>query len=150
MTIEEQLRLLLDEREISRTVIRFARCLDERDYEGYANLYTDDGELHIPWGGHTGRAGLAQKVRDDLGVYDALQHVSAAHDIKVIGDQAIVRAALLATHVTRPNGGSFWTTGGHYDMRLVRVGEGWKFTSVRINPVWRFETPTSDTDADQS
>lgn len=143
MTMQEQLQLLLDEREISRTLLRFARCLDSRDYESYAALYTQDGELHIPWGGHKGRTGLADKVRNDLGVYHALQHVSTAHDIHVEGDRATVRAALLATHVTRSDGEGFWTAGGYYDMELVRVDDGWKFRSVRINPTWRFETPSS-------
>lgn len=141
---DAQLRLLMDEREISRTLVRFARCLDTRDYDGYAQLYTEDGELVIPWGSHQGRAGLAEKVRRDLGTYLALQHVSTGHDIHIDGDRATVRAALLATHVMSDEGERFWTAGGYYDMELVREGEGWKFRSVRINPVWRFETPSSE------
>ena len=135
------LRELLDEREVSRLIIRFARCIDTKDWAGYADCYARDGRLETPWGEHTGREGMAQHVERDLGGFPATQHVSATHEIEIDGDTARARSSLLATHVTDEAGTAFWTVGGHYDLRLVREDGRWRFSDVRIVPAWRFDTP---------
>jgi ketosteroid isomerase-like protein len=139
---ERLLQLLLDERDISRTLIKFSRCIDMKDFEAYAGLYASDGVLRTPWGGHKGREGLADYVRKDIGDYVALHHVSTGHEIDVDGDQASVRATLLATHVTEESGSAFWSVGGHYDMKLRRVEGTWQLSLVELHPVWRFDTPS--------
>lgn len=136
------LRDLLDERAVSRLIIRFARCLDTKDWEGYASCYARDGRLVLPGGSHDGRDGLAEYVERDLGGFIATQHVSANHEIEVRGDTARARSSLLATHVTAADGRAFWTTGGHYDLELVREDGEWRFSLVTIVPVWRFDSPT--------
>jgi hypothetical protein len=141
----DQLRLLLDEREISRTLIRFSRCLDTKDFDAYAALYDESGILITPWGEHRGRAGMAEHVARDLGGFAALHHVSAGHDIEVRGDEANVRTTLLATHVIGGGGVEFWSVGGHYEMVLGRVGAQWLFRSVRIVPAWRFDVASPAT-----
>lgn len=140
---DELLALLLDERAISRLLVRFSRCIDTKNFDEYAELYALDGELITPWGSHRGRAGLADHVRGDLGGYLALHHVSAGHEITVDGDRATARATLLATHVTNEAGTAFWALGGHYDIALVRDGGGWLLTRVEIKPAWRFDTPSA-------
>ncbi len=143
MTNDALLALLLDERAISRHLVRFSRCIDTKNFDEYAELYAPDGELVTPWGAHRGRDGLADHVRGDLGDYLALHHVSAGHEITVDGDRATARATLLATHVTNDTGTAFWTVGGHYDMTLARDGDGWLLTRVEIKPAWRFDTPSA-------
>lgn len=137
---DEQLRVLMDERGISRLLIAFSRCIDTKDFDGYASLYSRDGELVTPWGGHRGRDGLADHVRYDLGHYSRLHHVSAAHDISLDGDRAEVRATLLATHVVDESGERFWSVGGHYEIQVVREDDVWRFARVEIKPAWRFDT----------
>lgn len=133
------LRLLLDEREISRVLLAFSRCIDTKDFDGYAKLFAEDGELVTPWGGHRGREGLSEYVRGDLGAYAGLQHVSAGHEISVDGDSATARTTLLATHVTSDTGTEFWTVGGFYLYEFARVDGLWRITRAQINPVWRFD-----------
>lgn len=130
---------LLDRQRISAVLVRFARALDEKDWDGYAALYADDGVLHTPRATHRGRRGMAAHVERDLGGYSATHHVTANHDIAVDGDTAAVRSSLHATHV-RQAPDDFWTVGGWYDTRLRRDGEGWVITEVVINPVWRFDS----------
>ncbi|MBC9936212.1 MULTISPECIES: nuclear transport factor 2 family protein [unclassified Leucobacter] len=134
---------LMDERAISGRIIEFARCVDERDFEGYARTFAADGELVTPWGGHAGRAGLAAHVRAGLERYVATQHVSANHEITVQGDRATARSTLLATHVRDAAGTDFWTTGGHYELELVRLDEVWLFSRISLHPAWRFDTRTA-------
>lgn len=123
---------------IRDVLVRFARALDEKDWDGYAALYAVDGVLTTPRGTHRGRAGLARFVENDLGTYSATHHVSAGHDVRVDGTAAAVRCSLQATHV-RGEPGDFWTSGGWYDVTLRREGV-WVITTVLINVVWRFDT----------
>jgi uncharacterized protein (TIGR02246 family) len=134
------LQLLLDEREIRNLLIAIARTVDEKDFEGTAALYAEDGELVTPWGGHRGRAGMAEHIRGDLGAFPGLHHVSAGHEIDVEpgADTARARMTLLATHVLDDEGTRFTTVGGHYDVDLVREDGRWRLGRVRIAPAWRF------------
>lgn len=136
------LALLREEREITRVLISLGKCVDEYDFEGLARLYAEDGELITPWGGHRGRAGLAEYVQKDLGGYTALHHVSAGHLIDVVpgARRAKARMTLLASHVVDDSGTQFNTAGGHYDIDLVRERGRWHLATVRIVPAWFFDT----------
>jgi len=138
----ELLQQLLDERAISRLLLSFSLCIDTKDFDGYAELFEEDGELVTPWGGHRGKAGLADHVRADLGHYSALHHVSTGHLIKVKDDTASVRATLLATHVIEgPE--VFWSVGGYYEFEFARAADDrWLIRRVSLHPAWRFETPS--------
>lgn len=139
---ERLLDIMIEEREITELLKNLARCVDSFDFEGLARLYAEDGELVTPWGGHRGRAGLAEHVRKDLGHYAALHHVSAGHQIDVLpgATKAKARMTLLATHADDATGKSFSTAGGHYEIDLVREHGLWRLGRVRIVPAWNFTT----------
>ena len=142
---------LLDERAISKLLVRFSAAIDTKDFDTYASLFADDGTLTTPWGGHSGRPGLAEFVSNDLGQFTALHHVSAGHLITVSGDTAVARATLLATHVTDDDPSSFWSVGGHYEFSFTRVdSDEWLIQGVTLVPAWRFESPTFQRKAQQS
>lgn len=144
----EQLQWLVDRAEIGDLLIDFARALDERDWDGYAANYADDGELDIsPVIRHKGRAGLAEFVAAGLSQYPGgTHHVSTNHAIDVRGDEATARAYLIAAHVldnpTRHADGAGW-----YDVQLRRTGDGWRFThvalTIRYSPASRSPTTES-------
>ncbi len=134
-----ELTQMLQERAISKLIIKFARFLDEKNFEAYENCYAEDGELVTPWGTQKGRAGIRQKVETDLGKYAATQHISANHDIEISGNTAQVRSSLWATHIHNPEGTNFWAGGGHYNYTLELLGGEWKISRVEINPVWKLE-----------
>jgi uncharacterized protein (TIGR02246 family) len=136
----EMLQELLDRDEISRLLVKFARALDERDWDGYANLYAEDGVFQRPLCKHEGREGLAEFVRDDLGGFIGLHHITGNHDITVRGDSATVRSSLQAYHVRTDDLSDFWAVGGWYDMELRRTESGWRITKAQPNPVWMFDT----------
>lgn len=150
VTVEEvaRLREILDRHDIDAVLVRFARYLDEKDFQAYADLYAEDGVLTTPRATHRGRAGLAEHVERDLGGYTATHHVCASRDILLDGDIATARSSLHATHVRSADKRDFWTVGGWYDVGLRRGGaRRWEITSVVINPVWRFDSPGSDESA---
>jgi len=134
-------RELHDRALISELLLRFARALDERDWEGYAALYTDDGVLQLPWGPPRPRQGLAEDTEANLGRFQATQHFSSNHQVAVDGDHATSRSYLQAVHVVDPEATEHWTLGGWYDCAYRRTDEGWRFTHVSITPVWQTGRP---------
>jgi len=133
-------RELLDRDEISSLLVKFARALDEKDWDGYANLYAEEGVFRRPNGCHRGRAGLAEFVKEDLGHYVATHHVTGNHDIEVAGDTATARSLLQAYHVRSEDPSDFWAVGGWYDTDLRRTEDGWRITSAEPKPVWLLDT----------
>lgn len=145
-TESSEIELMLQERAISKLIIKFARHLDEKNFEAYSHCYTEDGELITPWGIQKGRDGIRDKVETDLGKYFATQHVSANHDIEISGNTATVRSSLWATHVHDSEGQHFWSGGGHYDYNLVLNSGDWKIARVKINPVWKLTNDERETE----
>lgn len=102
-TAPHQLQWLVDRAAISDLLIDFARALDDRDWEGYAANYAEDGVLAIsPTISHAGRAGLANFVAASLGKYAGTHHVSSNHAITLDGDTAATRSYLIAAQSSSP------------------------------------------------
>jgi len=139
---EDLVRELHDRAMISELLLRFARALDERDWEGYAALYADDGVLELPWGPPRPKAILAEDTEANLGRFAATHHISSKHQISLDGDSATSRSYLQAVHVVDPGAqGGLWTAGGWYDCSYRRTPDGWRFTRVALVPVWQSGSP---------
>ena len=130
----EQLQWLIDRAAISDLLIDFARALDDKDWEGYAANYAEDGVLDIaPTISHAGRDGLAEFVAGSLGRYAGTHHISTNHAITVDGDEATTRSYLIAAHLLDESDPSRHADGaGWYRCRLRRTPEGWRFTHVSL------------------
>ncbi|MFC8371276.1 MULTISPECIES: nuclear transport factor 2 family protein [unclassified Streptomyces] len=130
----EQLQWLVDRAAISDLLIDFARALDDKDWEGYAANYAEDGVLAIAPGiSHTGRAGMAEFVAGSLGRYAGTHHLSTNHAVTVDGDTATTRSYLVAAHVLDADDPYRHADGaGWYRCRLRRTPEGWRFAHVTL------------------
>jgi uncharacterized protein (TIGR02246 family) len=129
-TLEERLQRLEDLEEIRRLLEEYARCLDAGDHAAYAELFTEDGELHAQLGQAKGR----QAIRDLLDARlkgEARPARTAFHQIgnatiEVDGDRATSR--VLWAYVTHDDGNyPLILQVGHYDDVLVREDGRWRF-----------------------
>lgn len=129
-----QLQWLVDRAAVSDLLNDFARALDDRDWEGYAANYTEDGVLDIaPTIRHEGREGMAEFVAASLGRYAATHHLSSNHRIDLDGDIATTRSYLLAAHVFDAEQPHRHADGaGWYRCRVRRTAEGWRFEHVAL------------------
>lgn len=135
--LEKQVSWLVDRAAISDLLIDFARCLDEADYEAYAANFAEDGILELPFRTHHGRAGLAEHVRGNLGVFARTHHLSCNHAITIDGDTATSRSYLQAVHVKSDEDDSdLAMLGGWYHCEYRRSPDGWRFTRVGLTRVW--------------
>ena len=136
MTLDEQVRWLVDRALISDLLYAFARALDTKDWQAYIDTYAEDGVVELPWA-TVSRAEIADFVPRDIGRFHATHHISSNHSIEIDGDIARSRSYLLAMHVLDPDDqASQWLSAGWYDNEYRRTPAGWKLTRVRITPVW--------------
>ncbi|MBB5159938.1 nuclear transport factor 2 family protein [Saccharopolyspora phatthalungensis] len=124
-----------DREQISARLHRFTTALDEKDFHAYADCYTEDGILELPWGQHEGREGLAEAVSANLAKFPRTQHTTRDHVITQDGDRGTLRAQLHSVHWRSEADTDPWIVEGIYDCRLTRTASGWKFSNVALSVV---------------
>lgn len=136
-SLQQQVQWLVDRAAISDLLVDFARALDEDDYDGYEANFAEDGVLELPFRTHHGRAGLAEYVRGNLGVFARTHHLSGNHAITIDRDTATSKSYVQAVHVKNDeNDSDLAMLGGWYHCSYRRTPEGWRFTRVRLERVW--------------
>jgi 3-phenylpropionate/cinnamic acid dioxygenase small subunit len=130
-----ELQALLDEREISRALSRFARILDEKRWDDLPDVFATDLSFEYGGGEKQGMAALEEQMRQFLDVCGPTQHLIGSLLIDVDGDQGTSRAYVQARHQRRddPVGAIFDSTGEYRD-RWERRPEGWRI--VRRDAIW--------------
>ncbi|MFJ6901987.1 nuclear transport factor 2 family protein [Streptomyces hokutonensis] len=133
----ETIQWLRDRAEISDVLFAFARALDSKDWQGYADLFAEDGHLLLPWGDKIPKGQVAAGASGGLGRYEHTHHLSANHQIEISGDTAVTHSYVQALHVPAENPRSdHWLVLGWYDNKLRRENGAWKFTEVALTSVW--------------
>jgi 3-phenylpropionate/cinnamic acid dioxygenase small subunit len=130
------LQTLLDEREITRSLGRFARILDQKRWDELPEVFAED--LTFEYGSGVDQQGmdaLRRQMRQFLDVCGGTQHLIGSIIIDVDGDQAVSRAYVQARHQRRddPVGPIFDSTGEYVD-RWERRPQGWRI--VRRDASW--------------
>jgi 3-phenylpropionate/cinnamic acid dioxygenase small subunit len=129
--LEARLRRLEDVEEIRQLLLDYARCLDEADYVGYSQLFTEDGELHAQLGQAKGREAIRALLDRRLGADDAPPRKTAFHlignpTIEVDGDRAT--SVVTWAYLTHDDSGlPMLLQFGHYRDQLTRDQGRWRF-----------------------
>jgi 3-phenylpropionate/cinnamic acid dioxygenase small subunit len=139
MADDGRLLALLDTEAVRVQIVRFARYLDERRWDDYSALFTDDGILELPFGRWEGPAAILAHVKADFAHYTATQHINSNYDIELRGETASARATFVATHVTTSDGTALWRGGGAYHLELRQIDGVWRIKRLTIEPAWRYE-----------
>lgn len=136
-SLEQRLRALEDEREIRELLIRYAICLDRRDFTGYSGLFTEDGHWYGRAGDVRGRAAIEQMLLDSFGptpehfVNTSNFHLMTNFLIEVDGETA--RADSRITYFARgENDRPVPMLAGRYEDEFVRVDGRWLFASRQV------------------
>ncbi len=139
MSTRTQLSLyqLADRAEITELILTFVRSLDRRDWDAYADTFTEDGVFEIMGQRRTGRAEIGAGPARDLEVFARTQHFSTNHTIELAGDTATATHYLLGVHIPdadRPD--EHADIGGQYRCHCTRTPQGWRFHSVELEIWW--------------
>lgn len=133
-----------DRAAIENLMARYLFAMDWGDFEAYAAMFTEDGQLDYAGGTARGRAAIAETVKafkerigqiyvDAEGKPAKLRHVLAQTVIRVEGDRAWSTAFWYEMANDGPGGAPKLGTFGTYEDELRRVGGRWLFVSRRIN-----------------
>lgn len=134
------MKLMWDERAISRTVIQYATGVDTRNWELYRACFTE--ELEIDFSSWDPSAKGTMRADDwvagvALSGFQATQHISTNHVIHVNGDEATCVSYMQAQHyLPNAHGENTLTLGGYYTNTLVRSGESWKIRKCHLTVTW--------------
>ncbi|MCY4425518.1 MAG: nuclear transport factor 2 family protein [Halieaceae bacterium] len=130
------LQALLDEREISRGLSRFARILDTKSWDELPEVFAHDLTFDYGTGEEQqGMEALRANMTRFLDRCGNTQHLIGSILVDVDGGRAVSRAYVQARHqgVGDPTGPVFDSNGEYID-RWERRGEGWRI--VRRDAVW--------------
>lgn len=131
---------LLAERAITAVQVRYARALDDRDWDRLATCFADDAVAD--YGGYGGQLhgvdAICDGIRRALRNLDASQHLLGNHELWSLDDDAATAACeVVAQHYRRGvAGGEVFTVGAAYRDRLVRTGDGWRIAARTLQPRW--------------
>lgn len=131
-----ELQSLLDEREITRGLSRFARILDSKSWDQLSDVFAEDLSFDYGSGGEQqGMNALRENMTRFLDCCGGTQHLIGSILIDVDGDKAISRAYVQARHQSAGDtGGQVFDSNGEYIDRWERRPGGWRI--VRRDAKW--------------
>lgn len=138
-TVDERVRLLFDRADIAECLVRYARCIDERDWAGLQESYADEGVMQHGDASVT-RDGVPEMSERILAGVASSHHLVGDASIVIDGDRARTHSHYIATHVGEGTAVKR-QAGGWYDCELRRTDDGWKFTRVKSTTAWRSGEP---------
>ena len=132
---------LADKLAIIQLLNQFGMAIDLRDWDSFRNLFADSvvfdyssiGEV----AGTLKPEEIANTARQDLGGFQATQHVITNHLVKLSGNTATCKAHVRAMHfLPNDEGESMLETGGYYIAGLSGINSNWKIESWKFIILW--------------
>lgn len=124
MTSEDN--TIKDERAVERELIRFARAMDDRDWEQLSQILTDDAVAELGTGRLDGSGAIIALIRGFLDNCGATQHLLRNVMVDVDGDQAISRAYVRDAHLSRNDPDLMFHTLADYHDKWERRDGRWR------------------------
>ncbi len=124
---------LVDRLAAQDVIVRYARCIDEGDFDSYRGCFSSEAEMHgfSPEVIRGADAWIAF-VQETLSPFAATQHLLGPPVVALRGDEADLRADLQAQHFYREPRGRIFTVWGTYRCGLMREGGVWRIHRHRL------------------
>jgi ketosteroid isomerase-like protein len=114
---------------VQDVMLKYAQTVDERDYDGYRALFTDD--IHVVGMGAEEMRGIETWIpwwREAVDKYDATQHMLSPTLATIDGDHAKTRTDVQATHYPKGDAVTTITLWATYYTDMTRVDGEWKIS----------------------
>ena len=143
--MNSKLQALTDRADVEDLVHRLGSYLDERRFDDLGGILVENATARTPGGLAEGRDAMVAQARRNHPAEDQIQHVISGVLVDLDGDEATVRANLVATFIrsdtaARPH----MVLGEVYRIRARRTADGWRLASVETQPVWAAEPDAVD------
>lgn len=126
--VARRLQRLEDLMAIQQLFIDYGRYLDAGDFDAYASLFCEDGEVLLgPLGRAQGRSAIKDLMTRTLtGRQGSSYHIISSPQVVLDGDRAT--ATVMWTVIARTaEGGAALAMVGHHEDVLRRERDGWRF-----------------------
>jgi hypothetical protein len=135
---------VVDQIRIEQLLGNLGRCLDERDFEGLRELFTENGQVLTPGGEAHGHDALVAQARRRHSDDEGIQHVISNVLATVEGSTAEGRANLVVTFAkTGTDDPAAFRLGEVYAFHLIRAQDHWRIARLEARPVWTQNRPVS-------
>jgi SnoaL-like domain len=129
---------MIDNADAGDTITRMLHAIDAKDWQGVRDEFADtlDMDYQSLFGDPPIRIDADQQVngwRQFAGAFDVTQHLTGP--IVVVSDRS---GAVADTHVRAYHriagaaGGDVWMVAGHYNVKLILVGDHWKIAGMTL------------------
>lgn len=126
------IRELLDRQAVADLMVRYADCVDARDFDGAAATFAEDGTADYLTGRlHRGRPEIARVLGGILRHFERTSHHLTNHRAWIDGDAARAVTYVYAFH-RMADGDRPWHFWGRHDDRLRRVDGAWLIADRRL------------------
>ena len=135
--LDARLRNLIDKDDIRELLFRFAEAVDTKRWQVWADCYTDDAIVRMPFASHDGREGLAAWGEGALAPFEVTEHLYGNIQIVVDGDTATGRTNFWAACLySRDDLGKHFDEGGSYAWEFRRTDAGWRIARLDLDVMW--------------
>jgi uncharacterized protein (TIGR02246 family) len=129
---ETAVQAVIDREAIRNLPLRYCHCVWQKDLDGYANLFTEDGSFatndpSLPKA--QGRAALRTMISGQLDTSKPRPFIHN-HVIELQGPDQAKGTCYVEVRLMRE--GKKWLMSGWYDDQYAKVGGEWKFKSRQI------------------
>ena len=126
---------------IQQLMYRYARCADAKDYDGFADIFTDDAVFNYS-GREVTPLGAIQQMMRALEKYTTTMHQVHNTLYDVNGDIAIGETYCLASHLFEEEGATMKIDMGiTYEDSLYRTPQGWRIMRRDFTLHWSRTVP---------
>lgn len=138
----DAIRTVQDKLEIHEVLARYARAVDDHDWDLYRSVFTDDAHLDYTSAGAPAgtREELVEFLATSLPLLPWTQHVITNVEVELRGDEATVRAMFL-NPMQLPGFDEPSMCGGHYLHQMVRTPDGWRSRHLVETNRWFTNAP---------
>ena len=153
--LESRIRQLEDRTQISEQVIKYAMGVDRRDWDMFADCFTDPVYADFSAAGMpaetVARGVLVARVSLALNGFTATQHISPNHVIEFNAsdpDRAICHSYMFAQHLLEgADNGDYYLLRGSYTNHMLRTADGWRIERILQHRSWEYGNKKAVTEA---
>ncbi len=140
--MDREQQVVRDHQDIATLLARYARALDDHDWDGVRSCFEPAAVFVHPGGTQDGADAIVERARAALSLLTASQHLLGTMVIDVDSDTARASTYFQAQHVREgAAGGSLYIIAGTYRDELVRGPSGWRIGARHQTYSWRDGNP---------
>ena len=146
MTMEEQLKEIIEKTQITDLLIRYFAAVDDKciDMEIVKATFTSDAKIIRPDGSEmAGQENILDGHTKSFARFKATHHVITNFIVDINNNMATLRSNIIANHMWADNednpslNNKYFLADGVFSAKAIKVDNQWRISELKNNVVWR-------------